>query len=160
MDVLADTLFWWRFWTYWHIAGAFGFLAAHGATAAVALRLRRERDTGRIRALLDLSRSTRSWMYVSLFVLIVAGVANGFVMHYWGDGWIWAAIGLLLFLLVIAFPLAVPYYVRIRRVVDGRLEMDATGLEELLLAPRPIVIAVVETAGILAILWLMVFKPF
>jgi hypothetical protein len=158
--MLADTLFWWRFWKYWHIAGAFGFLAAHGATAAVALRLRRERELGRIRALLDLSRSTRGWTYVSLLVLTIGGVANGFVMHYWGAGWIWAGIGLLVFLLAIAFPLAVPYYVRIRRVVEGELEMDAAGLEALLLAPRPIVIAVVETAGILVILWLMVFKPF
>ncbi|HZD80044.1 MAG TPA: hypothetical protein VE646_08390 [Actinomycetota bacterium] len=156
----ADTLFWFRFWLFWHIAGVLGFLAAHGATAAVAFRLRSERDRGRIRALLELSRSTRSWMYVSLIVLIGAGVANGFVLHVWGQGWIWAAIGLLAVLLLAAFPMAVPYYIRVRRAVTGEPAPSPDELEVLLRAPRPIVIAVVETAGILVILWLMVFRPF
>lgn len=35
-----------------HVASAFGFISAHGASAAMALRLRRERDHGRVAAAL------------------------------------------------------------------------------------------------------------
>lgn len=80
---------WHLFWKLLHIMGAFGFVAAHGGTAAVALRLRREREPDRIRALLELSRSTRSVMYWSLLVLLVAGIANGFfVVRYPERGWL------------------------------------------------------------------------
>ena len=152
---------WYLIWKLLHILGAFGFVAAHGATAAVAFRLRGEREPVRIRALLELSRSTRSLMYWSLLVLVVAGVANGFYLHYWGRGWIWTSLVLLTAMLVAAFPLAVPYYKRIRLAVDP--ERPAASPEELgvlLTSSRPIVIAWVETVGILVILWLMVYKPF
>lgn len=152
---------WFLFWRLLHVIGALGFLAAHGATAAVAFRLRVEREPERIRALLDLSRSTRSLMYWSLLLLLGAGIANGFVLHAWGEGWIWTSLVLLTVLLVAAFPLAVPYYKRVRAAVapDG----PGTSREELaalLSSSRPIVIAVVETAGILVIVWLMIYRPF
>ncbi len=142
------------------MVGAFGFLAAHGATAAVAMRLRKERDPAKIRALLGLSRSTRPWMYVSLLLLVAAGVVAGFQGHWWDQGWIWTALILLVVLLVAAFPLAVPYYVRVRRAVAEGSDTPPEELASLLLSPRPIVIAVVETAGLVVIVWLMVLKPF
>jgi uncharacterized membrane protein len=147
-------------WKYVHILGGLGFLAAHGATAAVALRLRKERDPARIRALLDLSRSTRPWMYVSLLVLLVAGIVDGFKGGWWDQAWIWTALILLVLLMVAAFPLAVPYYKRVRRSVAEDSTITRRELDALLLSPRPIVIAVVETAGIAVIVWLMVLKPF
>jgi uncharacterized membrane protein len=140
--------------------GALGFLAAHGATAAVAMRLRKERDPAKIRALLGLSRSTRPWMYISLLLLIAAGVVAGFQGHWWDQGWIWTALVLLVVLLVAAFPLAVPYYMKVRRAVAEDAATTPDELEGLLLSPRPIVIAVVEAAGLVVIVWLMVFKPF
>lgn len=148
---------WWKFV---HVLGGFGFFAAHGATAAVAARLRRERDPDRVRALLDLSRSTRPWMYWSLLVLVVAGVVDGFLGHYWGQGWIWVGLILLVLLMVAAFPLAVPYYVRVRRAVAPDAQTPPAELEALLRSRRPIVIALVETAGIVVVVWLMVLKPF
>lgn len=149
-----------RWWTYLHLAGAFGFLAAHGVAVAVALRLRRERDPARCRAVLDLSRSTRPWMYVSLLVLIVAGVVRGVQLHAWSRGWIWTALGLLIAMLIAAFPLAVPYYVRVRRAVAEGADTPPDQLEALLRSSRPLVILWVETAGLLVILWLMIFQPF
>ena len=148
---------WWRFV---HVLGALGFLAAHGATAAVALRPRKERDPAKIRALLGLSRSTRPWMYVSLLVLLVAGIVGGFLGHWWGQAWIWVALILLVVLLLAAFPLAVPYYMQVRKAVAEDATSTPDELAELLMSPRPIVIAVVETAGIVVIVWLMIFKPF
>jgi len=155
------SLWWWKLWKLLHIVGVLGFLASHGASAAVALRLRKEQEAGRVRALLDLSASTRTWGHAALLLLIVAGVANGFVLHAWDEGWIWAAIVLLVVLLVLAFPLAVPYYKRVRAAVS----LDGPGMPQdelvvLLRSRRPIVIAVVESFGILLIAWLMIWKPF
>lgn len=153
---------WHLFWKLLHITGAFGFVAAHGATAAVAFRLRREREPVRIRALLELSRSTRSLMYWSLVVLLVAGIANGFfVVRYSERGWLWTSLALLAVLIAVAFPMAVPYYRRIRRAVDpdgpGATVEELAGL---VTSSRPLEIAWVETVGILVILWLMIYKPF
>ncbi len=150
---------WYLFWLLLHLLGAFGFVAAHGATAAVSLKLRREREPDRVRALLDLSKSTRSFMYLSLVLLLTAGIANGFVVHAWSQGWIWTALALLLFLLVAAFPLAVPYYVAIRRAVSEE-PVDQERLNVLLASSRPALIGWIETVGIVIIVWLMVYKPF
>ena len=147
-------------WKLVHLVGVLGFLTAHGATAAVAGRLRRERDPARIRSLLGLSRATRPLMYASLLILLVGGIVDGFLGHWWDAGWIWAALILLALMLVAAFPLAVPYYVRVRRAVAEGSETTPDELAALLSSPRPIVIAVVETLGLLVIVWLMVLKPF
>jgi uncharacterized membrane protein len=147
-------------WKLVHLVGVLGFLAAHGTTAAVAGRLRREREPARIRSLLALSGATRPWMYLSLVVLLVGGIVDGFLGHWWGSGWIWTALILLVAMLVAAFPLAVPYYVRVRRAVADDAGTPPDELATLLSSPRPIVIAVVETVGLLVIVWLMVLKPF
>lgn len=142
-----------------HLLGAFGFVAAHGATAAVTFKLRKERDPVRIRAYLDLSRSTRGLMYGSFALLLGAGIATAFRMGWWSSGWLWTAIVLLALLFGAAFPLAVPYFRSIRRAAE-RDPVDEKELATLLASSRGLVLAWVETVGILIILWLMVFKPF
>jgi uncharacterized membrane protein len=142
-----------------HLLGAFGFIAAHGATAAVTFKLRHERDPARVRSYLDLSRSTRGLMYGSFLLLLGAGVALGFEVGWWRTGWIWTSLVLLAILFGAAFPLALPYFRAIREVVE-REPVDEKRLTELLASPRGLVLAWVETVGIVAIIYLMVFKPF
>ncbi len=56
-----------RWIVFVHVGAALVFMLAHGASASVAFRLRRERDVARLSALLDLSgasywaMSYRSW---------------------------------------------------------------------------------------------------
>ena len=64
-------------------------------SAGVALKLRGERELSRVQALLDLSQAAINGMYVSILVLLIAGVAAAFIAGLWGKGWIWAAIVLL-----------------------------------------------------------------
>ncbi len=149
-------------WKVLHLVGVFGFVGAHGASAGAALRIRRERDPARIQALLSLSRSTRPAAYGSLLLLVLSGIIAGVDGGWWGQAWIWWSVGLLIVLVGAAFPLAVPYYVRLRRAVDVALSGDAPAQQDLmwlLRSPRPIWILVVETVGILVILTLMVVKP-
>ena len=45
-----------------HVLSAFGFLLAHGASAAVMFKVRGEQDRARLHALLDLSNAVGLWM--------------------------------------------------------------------------------------------------
>ncbi len=161
-----------EWWLFAHIVGAFAFVLAHGVSAGVGMRLRRERDVKRIRALLDLSAATRGLMYGSSLVLLTAGVVSGFEGRWWGQAWIWAALGLFLALMVAAAVLTVPYYSRVReavglqssrqrrRGIEAEAPADPEELAALLSSPLPPVIAWVGTVGLLALVWLMVLKPF
>ncbi len=142
-----------------HLLAAFVFVGAHGATATVTIKLRRERERGRVLAFLELSRSTRGVMYGSFLVLVSAGLGLGFYAGWWRQAWMWTALGLLVVLFGAAFPLALPYFRAIRLAAEQE-PPDQRRLEALLANPRGLVLAWVETIGIVVIIWLMVYKPF
>lgn len=71
-------------WVFFHVPAVFLFVLSHGAAAAVALTLRRQREPERIRALLEFSRSTLVVMYVSLLATLATGINVGFRGHWWG----------------------------------------------------------------------------
>jgi MFS family permease len=152
-----------------HVVGGFAFAIAHGASAAVALRLRRESELDRVRALLDLSQASTGAMYGGLLLLLVGGVAGAFVAGLWGRGWIWTAIVLLVVLLVFMYVRAIPYFAELRRAAGqpyflrGPHEAEPVNTERLsalLATSRPMELAAGGYLGLLAILWLMFFKPF
>lgn len=151
-------------WVFLHIAGVFGFLIAHGVSVGVAFRLRRERDPKRIMALLDLSNSSVTLLYVSLLLLIGGGVVAGFVGDWWGDGWIWVSLGTLILTIVAMYAVASTYYKRLRTVIgamaDGSQAISEERLGEVLAGPRAWVLALIGFGAILFILYLMLFKPF
>jgi hypothetical protein len=144
---------------------------AHGGSASAVFRLRRERGLERVRALLDLSGSSFSVMYISLLVLLLAGIITGFLGRWWGSGWIWTALILLLGTAVAMFFSATGALNKLRRAA-GLPWMDAKGghpaeppLSEAQLGGlqdslRPMLFAVFGLLPIALILWLMVFKPF
>ena len=153
-----------RWWVYLHVAGAFLFVAAHGVSMFVSFRLRKEREAARVSALLQVSLSGLWLFYGALVLLLSGGIVAGFLGHWWGTRWIWTAIGILVVTTVFMYAVATPYYRKVRRVTEA-LEggSEAVTPEEyarLLDSPRPIVLAVVGTAALLVILWLMLFKPF
>jgi hypothetical protein len=154
-----------------HVLGAFGFVLAHGASALAAVRIRGEREPSRVAALLDLSSASLGLMYASLLVLLAAGVTAGFVGGFWGRGWIWVAIGVLVIVVVAMYPLGSQHYANVRRAVGLKAyndPKDATPptpmagdeLAALLASPRPFVLAAFGGIGLIIILWLMVVKPF
>ncbi|MEP7358314.1 MAG: hypothetical protein ABI847_13795, partial [Anaerolineales bacterium] len=80
---------------YLHLLGIFGFLLAHGASASAAFALKRERSLEKVRALLELSSASIGLTYISLLVLLAAGIIAAFMGHWWGHGWIWVSLALL-----------------------------------------------------------------
>jgi hypothetical protein len=146
---------------YVHILAIFAFLLAHGTATAITFKLRGERKIERIRALLDLSQSMSILGRVSLLVLLLAGVILGFMGNWWGHGWIWTALILLVLMGVAMSVLASRPLLRARQVLAANpaAEVDQQ-LSTLLAAPNPVVLSIIGGAGIAIILWLMQFKPF
>jgi hypothetical protein len=156
-------------WLYLHLVGVFGFLVAHGVSASVGLKLRRERDPVRARALLDLSATTLNLANLSFLVLLVGGIGAASSEHVWDQGWPWAAIGVLVALVALVPTLVVPYYKKVRKAVGApgaRGKMPAgepaspEEIERVLSSSIPIVITVTGIAALAILLWLMVYKPF
>jgi plastocyanin/uncharacterized membrane protein len=152
-----------RWWVFLHIAGAFGFLMAHGVSAYVTLRLPKERDPARVSQLLELSASSVGFMWNSIGLLLVGGIAAGFTGHFWGQGWIWAAIVVLLVVMAAMYAMGTTWAKRLRTIsgamVEGTEAVSGPQFEEILRSKRPHTIAAIGFVGLLAILWLMIFKP-
>lgn len=151
-------------WVFLHIVGAAGFLLSHGTSAAIAFRLRRERDPNKVIALIELSRSTYTALYVSIVLLLAGGIVAGFVGHWWGRGWIWTALALMIVLIVVMGIVGTPYYARVLQAAQTEASGDSPvpgqNVDLLLRSPRPIILMVTGFGGLLVILWLMVLKPF
>lgn len=151
---------WWRFV---HIVGAFGFLAVHGVSIAVALRLREERDPARINALLDISGRTVMPMYVTLGILLAGGITSAFLGDLWSFGWIWAAIATLLVVSLAMYFMARPYYQRVRFITralaEGSQAVTPEQFDSVLRNRRPLTITWIGFAGLGFILYLMIMKP-
>ncbi len=147
-----------------HILGVLGFMFTHGVTAAMALRLRHERNPDRIRVMLQVSSSSLAVLYVSILLLLVGGIWAGFSGHWWGNGWIWVALGVFLANLVFMYAVPVPYYKKIREVMtieeSGSSAVGPEQLEVMLRSNLPIVVLAVGLLSIAFIAYLMVLKPF
>ena len=152
---------WWKFL---HVAGVIAFVAFHGVSMTAALRVRKERDRVRIATMLQLSGSSVTAMYVSLLWLVVFGVVAGIQGGFWNDGWFWIAIGLLVLAVGEMSAVARPYYQRVKEAVEvrpsGVPRRSDEELEEILSSPVAMWNAAFGVAVLLAITWLMIFKPF
>jgi plastocyanin len=146
-----------------HVAGAFGFVMAHGVSAYVTLRLPRERDPARVAQLLELSASSVGFMWNAIGVLVIAGVVAGFTGHFWGQGWIWAAIVVLVLVMIAMYAMGTTWASRLRTIsaamVEGTEAVSGAQFEEVLRSKRPYTLSAVGFVGLLVILWLMIFKP-
>jgi hypothetical protein len=160
-----------RYIVFLHILGAFGFMLAHGASAIMAFKIRQEKNIERIRALLDLSGTSAIVMYLSLLILLIAGVVLGFMGRWWNRGWIWTSIGLFLVIGILMGILGQRYYHGLRKLVglpyfEGSKEHPAIEpasqgeIEAKISEGRPVLLSVIGFGGIAIIVWLMMFKPF
>ena len=152
-----------RWWVLLHVVGAFGFVMAHGVSAYAVLRLRKEREAARVAQLLEMSSSSIGVMWNAIGLLLLGGIVAGFTGHFWGQGWIWAAIVVLVAVTVAMYVVATPWVKRLRTVAgamaEGSRAVSQEQFEDILRSRRPYSIAAIGFAGLLAILYLMIFKP-
>jgi hypothetical protein len=111
---------WYPWVVFVHVAAAFLFVMGHGASMWVSDQIRYERDATRIKALLEMSSRSLSLVYGSLLTLLVAGIVAGVMGAHFSRGWIWAAIVVLVAIIVLMYGLASRYYARVRLAVGIR----------------------------------------
>lgn len=156
---------------YLHVIAVFGYLLAHGVSAAVAFALKKERDIIRIRTLLDLSASSFPMMFYSLFAFFLLGLIAGFLGGWWGFGWPWVSIVLVIVIVVLMSVFGTGYYAEVRKAAGIRYNIrgkwfppePAKSDEEvnaILTKTNPIMLTVIGYGGFAIITWLMVAKPF
>lgn len=154
-----------------HVIGVFMFLLAHGASNAVALALRTERNMDRVRAFLLLSPSTFRMMWLGLLLILVSGIVGGFMQNWWGQGWIWVSLALFILILAAMLWYSAPYYGGLRKAaglpyaVRGKPQpaeppVSDEELAKMLESPRALRTVLIGWVGLLVILALMMFKPF
>lgn len=155
-----------QWWKFLHIAAAFVFVMTHGVSAAVSYRLIKERDRERIRELLTFSGSMVLPTYISLALVVVAGIFTANAIPgagYWKQKWIWLSIGVLVVTIGVMGSLARTYYQGIKEAIgmrpSGVPRVSDADLDQRLRSPKAHVIATVGYLGLGAIVWLMVFKP-
>ena len=161
---MAPILFW------LHVGSAFAFVLAHGVSVFVSLRLRGERDPVRVGALLDLSLFAVRVASGTLLLVILTGIVAAFIGNFWGRGWVWAALGVLVVVWAWMSARGVLFFDRVRHALgkrgyyDGRKTPDPEPapeqLEALLGSSRPLELTVVGVTGLAVIVWLMFAKPF
>ena len=155
-----------------HVLSGFIFFLSHGAAAFGLLKMPQEREQDRIKALLDLRTYADPWMSWSSGVLFLSGIVAGFMGQWWGKGWIWVS---LVLLILVSLPMTFMgrvYFERIRKAqgLENRLPgtkggttekpASAKELEAIIVVGKPGLIAAVGLIGLALIVWLMMFKPF
>src|ERR1700674_871141 len=77
---------------YAHIGSVLAFVLAHGASAAMALRIKGEPSADGIKALVVLSTLSSQAMYPLLILVALTGIWLGVAGSWFGHAWIWTAI--------------------------------------------------------------------
>jgi plastocyanin len=156
-----------QWWVFVHLAGVFVFLALHGVSIWVTVRLRTERDPRRVSELIQLSSSTIQPFYWSLGLLVAAGVVAGFVGHLWShlstSAFMWAALIVLILTSVAMTRIASPYYRRVglvaRAKAEGETAVTDEQLDQVLRSSPSTWVMAIGAVALAVILYLMLFKP-
>lgn len=160
-----------RWLVFLHVLAALTFFLAHGASATMAFKVRKETDFTRIRAMLELSESTIELMFVSFLAMGLTGIALPFFIHIWNKGWIWVSIVLMVFVFIWMVWMNERRYKTLRRLVglpyrQGSKEYPAeppASAEEVAALLKKLDIRGMVIVGYVIpaiVLWLMIFKPF
>ena len=154
-----------------HVIALFGFMMSHGVSVSVAFALRKERNPDRIQTLLNLSGGSIGILNGSILIILLTGIVSGFIGQWWGRGWIWLSLGLLLATSIYMAFVGSGYYGQVRKAIGlaymenfkGRPPVERASAEELdklLNQSHPVILAVIGFGSLAVITWLMKFKPF
>ncbi len=160
-----------RWVIFLHVLGVMSFMLAHGGTTVMTFQIQRERSLDRVRALLELSSYSWPMFALSLLLLLVGGVVGGFMGHWWGQGWIWTSLLILIGMSIYMGWSSRAHYHKLRKVIGlpyfegsgDQPALEPASEPEILAVKaslRPVQLAVLGFGGTLVILWLMMFKPF
>lgn len=154
-----------------HVASAFAFALVHGPSVAAMMKLRREKELERVRALLELSRSASVYSWAAWLALAATGALLASAEHLWRAPWVWGSVVVLVGASLVMSPLAARRFNEARiaaglpwfngRRVEPGGAVDPQALQVALGRIRKAAPVVMWTGvGALALLvWLMVARP-
>jgi hypothetical protein len=144
-----------------HISGAFLFVGGHAVSALVAFQLPGETNGARAQALLTLSSRSLDWLHIGLAVLILSGIASGFVGRWWDRPWIWLAIDLLLAISAYMYAgnRSRAYSGARNRLEEGGAAAWDAEVQGMVNRRQAVLFLGTGTAALVAITVLMIFKP-
>ena len=160
-------------WIKWlHILSVLIFFFTHGISMGTAFKLTSEKNSDRLRALLDVSRWSLSLMSYSLIALLVLGLILTFMGPWWKQIWPWLSLVLFIAMSVWMTWQSRMVYSPIRKAL-GLSYMTGVGKENppvepastdevnaLIARSNPRLLTITGLIFTIIMLWLMVFKPF
>jgi hypothetical protein len=169
--MLVDLTPYVRVFVFLHVLGAFMFVAGHGVSMFVVFQARKERDRGRLGALLDLSGWSLGVAGIGLLVVLISGIVAGIVLQSFGRWWIWIALALVKGIGILMTPVGGTYLRGLRLAIGQRprnakpdepdpVPVSDGELAALQASRRPELLLWLGAGGFTVILYLMMFRPF
>lgn len=150
-----------------HVVVIFVFLIQHAAEIFITFRLREQQEPKGIDATYAfmLDNNSRN-LRITYSLIILTGAAAGFISTWWKQGWIWTALGIMIMIWVLMYRVGGSYLTVVDTITEqARKDKDdpsalETFRKDLKARREPEIMLVTSLIGGLAILWLMMFKPF
>jgi hypothetical protein len=150
-----------------HVASVLAFLLGHGVQVGVMWRQRQEADPRRNLALFEVLPSSLPLRILGAGV-VFSGLLLTAAMSLWGRAWIWLSIVALAAIWVVMWRYGGQYYNALETAGARTIEAEGTAdaqsaraaWDRARLGPEPAILTIVGLGGLLAILWLMMFRPF
>ena len=152
---------------YLHIHVIFIFLIQHAAEIWVSFKLRQQEEPEGIFATYAfmLNNNVRK-LRVTYSLIILTGITAGLITPWWKQGWMWAALGVMIVTRVVMRRVSSTYLTAVDGIAEHSLKNreDASAIDrfrsELQARREPEILSVTSAFCGLIILWLMMFKPF
>lgn len=152
---------------YLHVTVIFIFLIQHAVEIFVTFKLRQQQEPQGIFATYAfiLDNNSRN-LRITYLLIIVTGIAAGFLSTWWQQGWMWAALGVMVVLWIVMNRVGSSYLTTVDAITDHAVKNkdDKTAIDkfrsDLKARREPEILTVTSVIGGLIILWLMMFKPF
>ncbi|HEX2697952.1 MAG TPA: hypothetical protein VHM28_09600 [Anaerolineales bacterium] len=151
-----------------HILFALLFMLAHGVHAAAMLAFRSEPDPERSLTFFNIVPQL-TMVRVLTALMGIPAFAAAILAGWWKSGWVWVSFAIFIIISFVMVKYGGGYYRIIwdaatRLIEAKKANSDLTTaqkeFDEARNAPHPMIVSVVGIAGLIAILWLMRFKPF
>ncbi len=157
------------FIVFLHVLSVFVFLIAHGVSIVVFFLIRRQPSVERTTVLMSLRKAAAPVMMTAFLMMILAGLAAAFMGRWWGRGWPWASVAVLVGIFLAMSVFGRSYFERVHKLMSPAGKRASQTLAAVLrtqeLAPvlrqgHPRLLATIGITGLVTILYLMMYKPF
>jgi hypothetical protein len=152
---------------YLHVTMIFIFLIQHAAEIWVSFKLREQKEPEGVFATYSFmpDNNVRN-LRITYSLIIVTGMAAGFMSMWWRQGWMWTALGIMILIWIVMSRVAPIYLTAVDAATNYALENkdDKSAIDkfrnDLKSRREPEIMMIASVIGGAIILWLMMFKPF